>query len=177
MIHKCAELGPVWPVQLLGSKSMAAVFVKAGPSPPIPHAKQGWQQKLNRIKVLDKAMSWFYSHFVSCFFHFFSTFFQFPVHSFCNQGSQGPDEADRNLSVILEMKSHYLASDPESSILCKTELLAKPLCSHSPCIAFHPHENLKSELYSVVCVPFCLIFIPSHQWRCMVVNWSLSFYK
>lgn len=57
MIHKCAELGCVWPVQLLGTKSVGAVSVKAGPSPPISHGKQGQQQKLYRIKVLDKAMS------------------------------------------------------------------------------------------------------------------------
>lgn len=57
MIHKWAELGHVWPIQILGNKSMGAVFVKADPSPLIPHGKQGQQQKLYRIKVLGKALS------------------------------------------------------------------------------------------------------------------------
>lgn len=41
MTHKGAELGHVCSVQLLGNKSIGAVFLKAGPSPPTPHSKQG----------------------------------------------------------------------------------------------------------------------------------------
>lgn len=143
MIHKCAELGCVWPVQLLGSLSMRAVSVKADSAPPIPRGKQGQQQKLYRIKVLEKPrQSWFYRHFV------------FPVHSsFYELYSQKPDEAGRSLSVILEMRTYILPLTLNHHILCKTELLAKPLSPPNPPIAFHPHENLRSELYSVVFVP------------------------
>lgn len=115
-------------------------------------------------------MSWFYSHFVSCFFHFFSNFFS----SFLSTLFLQP----RFTKALWgwQKSLHYLGNEEPLScllnplILCKTELLAKPLSAPSLPVAFHPHENLRSELYSVVCVPFCLIFILSHQWCCMVVT-------
>lgn len=131
-----------------------AVFVKADCAPPIPHGKQGQQQKLYRIKVLDKAMSVLVLQAlcVSCPLLLLQAIFTKAWWGWQESLSYPGNE---NL---------YLASDPESSyslILCKTELLAKPLSPPSPPIAFHPRENLRSELFSGLCPlvrAFCLIF-------------------
>lgn len=155
MIHKCAELGHVWPVQLLGNESMGAVFVKADPSPPIPHGKQGQQQKIYRIKVLGKALSVLVLQplCVSCPL----LFLQPEVHKSL-RGLAGVSLLSwKWRTVILPLTLNDL-------ILCKTELLAKPLSPPSPPIAFHPHEILRSELYSVVCVPRLELYFYSIPW-------------
>lgn len=133
MIHRCAELGHVWPVQLLGSESIGAVFVRADPSPPIPHGKQGQQQQLYRIKVLV-----LHPVCVSCPL----LFLQPDVHKSLRRLAGVSPLSWKWRTIILPLTLNDL-------ILCKTELLAKPLVSSQStyCIS----SSWKPEIWAVFC--------------------------
>lgn len=75
----------------------------------------------------------------------------------------------------------YLASDPESSYSLQDWAAGKTLVSSQStyCIS----SLWKPEIWALFCglcpwlEPSALFFVPSHEWCCMGVDWSLSFYK